>query len=403
MFEDSTRFACDATFPAARILRLSRQQIARFELDLTGLTVLVEAATGYYRVTPVIAALAGARRVLAMARHTQYGTVDQVREQTDYLAEMAGCKDRIEIVTTRTPEVFGEADLITNLGGVRPVDETVVKWLKPTAVVSLMFGANDWRAHEVDLSACWERDIPVAGVDEVAIDLFRFTGLRLTWFLLELGVEIVGCRLVLWGEGPVLGSVMAFLSRMGATVLAVTQEASEAVIQLGGHKVAEQIATPEARNALRAADALLTFDPLRQRHFIGRHAELTAQALADLGQEISVINYSGYVDRASLQDVGINCFPRYDPGGGHSANTIGEILPAPVIELHTAGLKVGEIMARARLAGRSMREAELAALESGLGEDLRSWWARRTSRQSMPPSHHSSSESGSLELRDRGS
>jgi hypothetical protein len=381
MFEDSVRFACDARFPSRRVLRLIRERLAYLDLDLTGLVVLTEAATGYYRVSPIMAAMAGAPRVLALARDTRFGSVDQVREQTAYLADQVRVGGQIEVITARTGAVFGAADVITNLGGVRPIDRSMVEHLKPTAVVSLMFGGNDWRPHEVDLEACWQRGIAVASVDEVAIDLFRFTGLRITWFLLELGIEVVGVRLVLAGDGPVFCTVMAFLKNMGAEVLAVTSEAADRVSLCGGHKVAMRLGESAARDALESAGALLTFDPLRERTFIGARGEISPQALASVAPAISVVNYSGQVDRAGLWAAGINCFPRHDPGGGHSANTIGEILPAPVIELHAAGLRVGEIMARARLRGQSPLAAERAATQSGLGEDVRPWWARWTSGQ----------------------
>jgi hypothetical protein len=376
MFEGSSRFACDGRFPAQRVIRLIQARITSYDLDLAGLTVLTEAATGYYRVTPVIAALAGAQRVLALARDTRFGTVDQARAQTAYLASQAGVHKKIEVVTNRTGALFGAADLVTNLGAVRPIDRWAVTHCRKTATVSLMFGGNDWRPHELDLAACWERGIAVAGVDEVAIDLFRFTGLRLAWFLLELGLEIVGCRFLFVGRGPVFAKVMAFLNRAGAEILAVTDETCDSVRASGGRKVAGELHEPPAWEALRTADALCTFDPLRERDFIGPAGELTPEELAQVAPAISVVNYSGHVDRAGLQAVGINCFPRRDPGGGHSANTIGEILPAPVIELHAAGLKVGQIMARARLEGRSHLEAERAAIDSGLGEDLHAWWAR---------------------------
>jgi hypothetical protein len=379
MFEESPRFACDSRFPAQRVLRLIRERIAHYDLDLTGLTVLTEAATGYYRVTPVIAAMAGAEQVLALARDTRFGTVDQVQEQTAYLADQAGVEKQIEVMGDRTQAVFGAADLITNLGRVRPIDHWAVEHCKSTAVVSLMFGGNDWRPHELDLLACWDRGIAVAGVNEAAIDLFRFTGLRLTWFLLELGLETVGCRFVFVGGGPVFAKVMAFLSRMGAEVLAVTGETADSVRASGGHKVADALREPPAWEALGAADGLFTFDPLRERDLISFTGELTPEELAQIAPAISVVNYSGKVDRAGLHAVGINCFPRHDPGGGHSANTIGEILPAPVIELHVAGLRVGEIMAQARLEGRSHLEAERAAVDSSLGEDLHAWQARRMS------------------------
>ena len=46
-----------------RCHQLINQAISLFALDLSNMIVLTEAATGYYMLTPLIAALAGAERV----------------------------------------------------------------------------------------------------------------------------------------------------------------------------------------------------------------------------------------------------------------------------------------------------------------------------------------------------
>ena len=61
-----------------RLVRLMQQAIERCQLQLDNLTVLTEAATGAYAVTPVIAAIAGAKKVFAIARSSRYGTLEQV-------------------------------------------------------------------------------------------------------------------------------------------------------------------------------------------------------------------------------------------------------------------------------------------------------------------------------------
>ena len=66
-------------------------------LDLAGATVLTEAATGAYVVTPVLAALGGAGVVNAVTRATRFGSVDEVAEQTRELADLLGVADRITI------------------------------------------------------------------------------------------------------------------------------------------------------------------------------------------------------------------------------------------------------------------------------------------------------------------
>ncbi|WP_156952309.1 hypothetical protein [Bradyrhizobium sp. WSM1743] len=53
--------------------------IARMELDLSGLTVLTEAASGAYAVTAVLAGMAGAKHVYAFTKTGRHGTVADVR------------------------------------------------------------------------------------------------------------------------------------------------------------------------------------------------------------------------------------------------------------------------------------------------------------------------------------
>jgi hypothetical protein len=56
------------------LLGLMRHAILQCDLDLSRVTVLTEAATGAYSVTPVLAALAGAQTVFAYARDSRHGS-----------------------------------------------------------------------------------------------------------------------------------------------------------------------------------------------------------------------------------------------------------------------------------------------------------------------------------------
>ncbi len=62
----------------ASAVALMRNVIDALRIDLSGLTVLIEAACGEYVCTPVIAALPGAKRVLALTRDAKYGTVSEL-------------------------------------------------------------------------------------------------------------------------------------------------------------------------------------------------------------------------------------------------------------------------------------------------------------------------------------
>src|SRR5579884_1842531 len=68
-----------------RLIRLMRAAIDRCGLDLSGLTVLTEAATGAYAVTGVLAAMAGAE-VYALAGGTAFATSEELDRLTRELA-----------------------------------------------------------------------------------------------------------------------------------------------------------------------------------------------------------------------------------------------------------------------------------------------------------------------------
>src|SRR5262245_16028908 len=63
---------------ADRLVRLMRDAVDRCRLDLHGAVVFTEAATGAYAVTPILAAMAGARRVYGLTRTTSHGTAEEV-------------------------------------------------------------------------------------------------------------------------------------------------------------------------------------------------------------------------------------------------------------------------------------------------------------------------------------
>src|SRR5262249_22583070 len=157
------------------------------ELDLSGITVLTEAASGAYVCTPVIAALAGAGHVIALTRDSQYATADNVIRMTRALEQLCGVDKEVETVKVRRAGLFARADIVTNLGFVRPIDREAVEVMRPTAVVPLMCEAWEFRPGDVDLHACREKGIRVLGTNEEfeGLDVFRYSGLACLRLLFE--------------------------------------------------------------------------------------------------------------------------------------------------------------------------------------------------------------------------
>jgi hypothetical protein len=335
-------------FRPERLARLAANATRRCSLDLSGLTVFTEAASGAYAVTPVLAALAGARRVLALARASAYGTVEQITEHVALVAEAARMAGRVEIVHAKRADIVAEADIITNSGHVRPIDAEMVSWMKPTAVVPLMYEAWEFRAADVDVAACRERGIALAGTNEQhpAIEVFSYLGLMAIRLLMDAGIAIRGSHIVVWCDNPFRPFLEEGLTRAGAVV--------------------ESCESLESIPEFSEADAVLVAVRPGNQTAVG-HAE--AQIIAQHYPHAVVAQFWGDLDRSELAKQGVPFWPIESPGPGHQGILPSEVGAEPVVRLQAGGLKVGAVMARARRVGDA-EEAMAAAVASGFAQYL---------------------------------
>lgn len=310
----------------ARLVRLMREAVARCRLDLRGTVVLTEAATGAYAVTPVLAALAGAARVVAVTRATAYGTVAEVTAATEALAAAAGVSGRIRVGTEKRPELFGAADVVTNSGHVRPIDARVVGLMRPGAVVPLMYERWELRPGEVDLAACAARGVRVAGTNErhPNVGVFEYLGAMAVKLLLDAGVAVHGSRVLVVCDNPFADFLCRGLSGAGA---AVELAAAVAPGSLNEQLDAILVATKPGTAPIGRAEAEL----------IGTTAPGAV-----------VAQYWGEIDRAALDAVGVAYCPAAAaaPAPGHMGVLPSAVGPEPIVRLQAGGLKVAEVLLR---------------------------------------------------------
>ncbi len=364
---DDDRFAPDERFPAPQVLRLCRQAIAARRLDLGGLRVLTEAGVGYRRIAPVVAALAGAADVYAVSRDSAQAARKDAEAQTWSLAEAAGVLRRLHLVPTRLQAPLDTVDIVTDLPGVRPIDESILRTLSDTAVVTLMRGVAHWRPADVDIAGCRRAGIAVAGLDEEAVGLLRYAPLAVIWGLTALGVEATGGVVLVAGAGHAYPYVVRALAQLGARVLVAAPESAGRIALHGGEKVAGSLAEPAALEPLGEADALILAPGLPGDRLLGPGTPVEAQAIAAAAPHLAVVCGGADIESRALADAGLRVWP--SPHGGGPA-AVDELVPRPVIESLVAGLKVGEVMARARRGGSSPVAAEQAAAEEAHAELL---------------------------------
>ncbi len=357
-------FACDTRFPGLQVVRLIRRAIASTRLDLTGLRVLTEASVGYRRITPVLAALAGADEVYAVGRDSAQASRKEAEAQTVYLARVARVDDRVKILSTRLQAPLETIDVVTDLPGVRPIDESIVRTITETAAVTLMRSAARWRAGDVDVATCRRRGIAVAGVDEEAVGLYRYLPLEILAGLLDLGVEVAGSTLLVVGDGAGYAYVVQALARLDARVLVAAPDTAGRVALFGGERIGESLGEEAVLGRLAEADALVLCPDRPDERWVGPSCGVNAARLAAAAPHLAVAGSGAEADLRALAAAGLRCRPAAGSGD------LFDLLPQPLVALHTAGLRVGEVLARARRRGSSPLVAEQLAAEEAHAEQL---------------------------------
>jgi len=336
----------------ARCRRLIDRAIAKFELDLSGLVILTEAATGYYVLTPLIAALACADCVYALTQDSRYGSAQMVYEQTIALADRWGVARRIEVLLSREDDRIASADIVTNLGFVRPLDASFLRRLKHTAVIPLMFEPWEYRPEDLDLAECRRLGIPVLGTNESHPDLrtLQYIGHLVLKLLFELDIEVFRARVVVVGGGEFGDAVFSSLCATGAAVSMIRPEQGESLNQ------------QHIRDLLTDCDAIAVVEHRHRKRLIGSGGQITARELRSINPGVVLVHVAGDVDYADLEAAEIPVRPSRFAPVGYMSVTTDYLGPRPLVDLHTAGLKIGEELARARAQGLPALEAEFTVL-----------------------------------------
>jgi len=308
-----------------RLVGLMHAAIARCRLDLSGTVVLTEGASGSYVVTPILAAMAGADQVYAVSRTTKYGTFDEISANTQRLAKLAGVESRLKIITQKTRELVKQADIITNSGHVRPIDAETVSWMKPGAVVPLMYEAWEFREADLDLSACQRHGIRVAGTNErhPAVEVFRFLGDMSLKLLLDMGVALSCSRILVLCDNDFAPFIERGLAGAGANVTLF--DALHRTTSEGLFDAVIVALKPQGDPVITAADAAVIAE------------RWPGAALGQLW---------GDVDRRALEMAGVSIWPASPPAPGHMGVLPSDVGPEPVVRLQSGGLKVGEVLLR---------------------------------------------------------
>jgi hypothetical protein len=321
------------------------KRVEALGLNLEGKTVLTEAASGAYVVTPLLAAIAGAK-VYAFTKTTRYGTVEEIFANTKKLIdECTSCKLDITLIDKLTPEIIAEADIITNSGHLRPLNEEKLQYAKDNVVIPLMYEAWEWRDADMDINYIRKRGFRIGATNErhPEVDVFNYLGDMAVKQIFDAGTCPYKNKYVLVCNndfGPYIAKVVARICD-GLAVIDKDENKDkynfDNVEWIGGF--------PEVKipAAYKDAEAIIfTAYPFDQ-DWIGDNTPLSVKQIKAEFSDPYILRYAGDVDPKALDAAGI----RYFPAQVHSGHM--GILPSavgydPIIRLQAGGLKAGEAL-----------------------------------------------------------
>lgn len=324
----------------SKIKRLAKgivKAIKKFDLNLRDKVILTEAATGNYVVTPIIAAVGGAKKVYAFTKDSPYGSIEEVQKQTYSLAKILGVERKIFVITSFESVDFKSVDIVTNTGFLRPITRELISKLSSKCVIPLMYEPWEFREGEIDLEACCEKGIKVYGTNESdeRLRTIEYIGFVVLYFLLQNKYSPFSSNLLLIGCKNFVDPTFKILLQNGYSV--------------------KKILNYNTFLNPKVYDAIVVLEHKRKILIIGKKPEAFIDK-DEIKEDTLVIHICGNVD---FKDVKFRFVPEKIRPFGYMSVTTDFIDPQAVIDLHTAGLKVAEGMLKANELGLKGLEYKL--------------------------------------------
>jgi hypothetical protein len=308
-----------------------KKSIEKFKLNLTGKIVLTEAASGNYVVTPIVAALAGAR-VIAIAKESRFATIEEVKKQTYNLAKKFNLENSISIVVDKSSIDYQEIDILTNTGFVRPINKEMIDKLSNKCVIPLMWEPWEYREADLDLDYCNKKGIKVYGTNESdsRLQTMKYIGFTVLNFLLENKMSPFSSKVLVLGNEHFVNPIIDVLS-------------------LNGY-IFEYKNNYNEKISVNEYTAIVIAEHENNSLLIGNNEAFINTNQLDKNQYL--IHICGNVD---FTDLICKSNTKNPATFGYMSFTTDYIDNQAVIDLHTAGLKVAEGMLKANELGLSAK------------------------------------------------
>ena len=329
-----------------RVVNKIKTAIDDLSLDLKGKIVLTEAATGSYCVTPIIAALSGAEKVYAFTQSTKYGTIEDVRKQTNSLIKiLPEISKKIEIITELSPKIISSADVITNSGHLRPINAEKLQFVKKGCVISLMYESWELRESDIDVKYCKQKNIIIGATNErhPSIDVFNYLGDMALKQIFDAGLNPYNNKFILLCNnefGPYIAKTLSKVCDQLCVIDNTSNKKKYSGLKVDWSDSFRNINIPEK---YKDSDGILfTAHPFNKTWIGDAHSDIPIEILMNQMDNPYIIRFAGDIDEEYCANK-IKFYPK-NVVSGHMGIIPSEIGGDPIIRLQSGGLKVAEYL-----------------------------------------------------------
>lgn len=301
---------------------LIRAELDALSNDLSGLTVVTGAGSGFEGTAATMAAMAGARRVFALTRQSGlYPSAAEAARATLEPARRAGVAGRIEVCGSIAGRDWGEVDILLNCRAIRPISRATIGLLPRRAVIGLMAASWELRPDVVDLQGSAAAGIKVVelDLDHPRIRLLAEFGRLCALLASETGLDLRGAPTALICDTPCRAFIERELAMRGAVVSSF------------------------------AHPGLVTGEDWRLLVLAMRPSSATTMDVANLGRigksapGAHIVQFSGTLDRSAAKYFGLTVWPARNPGRDQPGLPLEALGVELVLRKLAGGLKAAEL------------------------------------------------------------
>ena len=301
-------------------LQTAREFIGALGLDLSAMTVVVGGGHGYQAAAAAVAALAGARRVLAIRDGRRRLTRPrEAASAADYI-KRAGVAEKVEVVDHVSSPEWRHVDIVVSSPSICPLTRSVIELLPQRAVIALMAEPWELGSEAIDAVACDEAGIRIAAPNyNHPVLMMHGEFARLCCSMIEeAGLKFRDSAIAVISDTPLAPSLEHAL-RMRRSRVAVFPH-------------------PQLLSRSKWDAAVVAMRPSSRPPM---NIKGLGHILEQAGR-ILLVQFSGEIDRSAASYFGLRVWPQKRPGRGQLGMPLDTLGPSPSIRKLVAGLKAAE-------------------------------------------------------------